>query len=325
MKLRAYTPAATRPAVIAVSLLVLAVGAAGCGASGRRQAFPIAVGIASSEPETAADGGRQFFATLRSVGMTTARLVLYRQNPALLAGLRRSLAHAAGIDVSLVLIDRPGTIRTGGDVAAFAAWADGIAREFPTIRRFVVWNEPNSRAFWHGGADRYAQLLSATYDALKAVNPDVRVSGLGLASGHRPVEFLRSVLRAGGRMDELSIHPYPPAATSTADAPFAFVRRVETVWHGPLNLDEFGWQVEASGRGYRGRENVATTTEQGQAQRYARFLRLAARDPRVRSALVYELHDDAELAGWQAGLARADGSERPSFRAVVQELRAPEP
>jgi hypothetical protein len=43
----------------------------------------------------------------------------------------------------------------------------------------------------------------------------------------------------------------------------------------------------------------------------------------VRSALVYELRDDIDLASWQAGLERADGFERPSFRAIAGVLGVP--
>ena len=316
----AYTRRASRSAGILLVVVALAAVLAGCGTSREKASFPIGVGVASSEPETAADGGQRFFASLHALRMTTARLVLYRGNPRLREGLRRAVIHASGIDVSVVLLDHPRAIRTGGDVAAFADWAAGVARDLPAVRRFVVWNEPNTRAFWRGSPGRYAELLSATYRALKAVDPELRVSGLGLSPRHRPLVFLRMVLRAGGRMDELSIHPYPPSDASTADAAYAFVHRVEGVWHGPLNLDEFGWQVRASGRAYAGRETVAATTERRQALRYATFLRLASKDPQVRTALVYGLHDDADLAAWQAGLERADGTQRAAYSAVANLL-----
>lgn len=190
--------------------------------------------------------------------------------------------------------------------------------EFPEIRRYVVWNEPSSRAFWHAGPALYARLLTETFAALHAVDPQIRVSGFGLGPSHRPVEFLRAALRAGARMDELSVHPFPPGNAATAAAAYRLVRRVERAWPGPLNLDETGWQVEARSRTYTGRENVPTTTEALQARRYVSFLQLAARDPRVRSVLVYRLVDDVELRGWQSGLLRADGSPRRSFEAVAR-------
>ncbi|MFN2468277.1 MAG: hypothetical protein ABR521_09150 [Gaiellaceae bacterium] len=278
--------------------------------------------MASSEAQTAPDCGARFFGALRELRMTTARLVLYRRNPPLRARLSCTLEQAKGIDVSLVLIDRPRTIRNELDVRAFAAWAASVAREFPQVRRFVVWNEPNSRSFWHGGPELYARLLRTTYRALKDVDPEIRVSGFGLAASHRPVEFLRRALAAGATMDELSVHPYPPTNAATAAGAYRFVRRVERAWPGPLNLDEFGWQVATAGVGYTGRENVTTSTEADQARRYEQFLRLAARDPRVRSALVYRLVDDADLAGWQAGLIRANGSSREAFHVLRQYLSA---
>ena len=117
----------------------------------------------------------------------------------------------------------------------FASYAASIAREFPSIRDFVVGNEPNLNLFWmpqYGldgvdlAARSYELLLAHTYDALKSVSPDVNVIGGALAARgqdkpgsarptHSPTAFIRDLgaaYRATHRtrpiMDMFAIHPY---------------------------------------------------------------------------------------------------------------------
>jgi hypothetical protein len=126
----------------------------------------------------------------------------------------------------------PLTARARGEVAGYAA---SIAREFPSIRDFVIGNEPNLNLFWMpqfgaGGVDlaarSYELLLARVYDALKSVSPDVNVIGGALSprgqdkagalrQTHSPTQFIRDLgaaYRASGRsrpiMDTFAIHPY---------------------------------------------------------------------------------------------------------------------
>ncbi|HET8652143.1 MAG TPA: hypothetical protein VFM13_06185 [Gaiellaceae bacterium] len=126
---------------------------------------------------------------------------------------------------------------TPGSVGAYAAYVALLARTYPTVKDFIIGNEPNQPRFWQpqfGSAGQnvsssaYLSLLAASYDALKAVDPSIRVIGLGLSprGGDKPrsadnvstspVRFLNGLgraYRASGRkkplMDELAFHPYP--------------------------------------------------------------------------------------------------------------------
>jgi hypothetical protein len=49
-------------------------------------------------------------------------------------------------------------------------------------------------------------------------------------------------------------------------------------------------------------------------------IRLLACDPNVKSLDFFGLQDETNLAAWQAGLMRADGTTRPSYDAVKTEL-----
>ena len=166
-----------------------------------------------------------------------------------------------------------------------------------------------------------------------------------------PVRFLRALgawYRRSGRtlplMDGFSFHPYPNEATDPLERGYAwpnagFVdlgRIKQALWdafHGTaqpttldgleLHLDEVGWQVDTAGRpGYRGSENVPVTDELTQAAIYGQLIREAACDPDVSSLSFFGYRDDGLRTGFQAGLARVDGTARPSAAAVQAAIAA---
>lgn len=75
------------------------------------------------------------------------------------------------------------------------------------VECFQVWNEPpNNTGRAQTPAD-YARLVRATYEAVKAVDPRMKV-GLGAKSVH--LNYLELVIRAGARdaFDYITLHPY---------------------------------------------------------------------------------------------------------------------
>jgi hypothetical protein len=130
------------------------------------------------------------------------------------------------------------------DRADFAAYAATLARELPTVHDFIVGNEPNLNRFWmpqfgetgeNLAAPAYVQLLAETYDALKAVSPEITVIGGAVSprgvdrpntgrDTHSPSTFIpdmgtayRAMNRPKPIMDVFAFHPYtdyssqPPA------------------------------------------------------------------------------------------------------------------
>src|SRR6185437_711115 len=89
---------------------------------------------------------------------------------------------------------------TPTDQEDFASYAASIARAVPSIRIFVVGNEPNLNRYWlpqfnedgsDAAAPAYTSLLAQTYDALKAVSPAITVLGGGLAPRGGDVDGIR--------------------------------------------------------------------------------------------------------------------------------------
>jgi hypothetical protein len=123
----------------------------------------------------------------------------------------------------------------------YAEYVALLARTYPTVKDFIIGNEPNQPRFWQPQFNRagqnvsaasYFQLLSRSYDALKAVDPSITVVGIGLSPrgndqpnafdnvSTSPVRFLQALGKAYRQsrrtrplMDELAFHPYPDRDT----------------------------------------------------------------------------------------------------------------
>ena len=183
---------------------------------------------------------------LRLAGFTSVRMTS-NWRPGLVAPTAGELqvlrnvegaARLSGVKV-YISVYHPGSATTPLDATAqaeFAAYTAAIARALPSFDDVIVGNEPNLNRFWlpqfapdgsNASAPAYLQLLARTYDALKAVDPTLRVWGGALAprgsdrpDGIRPTSsptaFLKALgvaYRASGRtvpvMDGLAFHPYP--------------------------------------------------------------------------------------------------------------------
>jgi hypothetical protein len=171
-----------------------------------------------------------------------------------------------------------------------------------------------------------------------------------------PIKFIRDVgaaYKASGRtapiMDEMGFHPYPADSTDPIskgfqwpNAGFANLDRIKQAvydaFHGTgqpvfgegadggglkLRIDEISWQTaipSSSAYAYQGQENVAVTDEQTQAQIYADLVKEAECDPSLSALSFFGIIDEADLATFQGGLVRADGTLRPSYDAVRQTM-----
>jgi hypothetical protein len=191
---------------------------------------------------------------LRLAGMSSVR-VTSNWLPGLIAPTEAELltlrnvegaAQLSGVRV-FVSIYSPGSKTTPLTPEArteFAQYAAALVGALPTIDDVIVGNEPNLNRFWlpqfnadgtNGSAPAYLSLLSQAYDAMKAVDPQVRVWGGALAprgsdrpDGTRltssPTAFIKALgvaYRASGRttpiMDGLAHHPYADNSSQSPD------------------------------------------------------------------------------------------------------------
>jgi hypothetical protein len=117
----------------------------------------------------------------------------------------------------------------------FARFTADLVRRVPTIREYIIGNEPNLNRYWlpqfgpngeNVAAPAYVRLLAQTYDAIKAADRDVFVLGGSVSprggdrpgtirDTHSPTKFItdmgiayRAMNRTRPIMDGFSFHPY---------------------------------------------------------------------------------------------------------------------
>ncbi|HZQ16109.1 MAG TPA: hypothetical protein VFA82_04975 [Gaiellaceae bacterium] len=234
----------------ALTLLAL-LAAALCFGAARAGADGVRFGI-NDDAGLFARGAGPFFPSLTSLGMFDNTMTVRWDDtqPTGFEDLGHGLtlqdflpdalaaANLAGVTVTLDVYPRHSA--AAGDPAnapRFAAWLANLATTYPTVTHYVVMNECNQPLFVNPQYSASGQLVSAAacgaflaagYRALKAVNPDIFVWGLGLSPHgaavdgrvHRdssPFDFLaalgawyRASPYAGSPiMDGLDLHPYP--------------------------------------------------------------------------------------------------------------------
>jgi hypothetical protein len=227
---------------------VLTTVAAACAAlvlAGAAGAEPI-FGVSDDRGKYDDDGGAWFYSELSAAGLTANKMTVNWDpaDPLAIkerAFLDRSVPQAAkrGIHLSFgIHIGKARAItgsRSGMD--NFVKWLQRLARHYPQVTEYVVGNEPNLTRFWQPQFDSrgrgvsgilFAGFLARSYDALKEVNPNITVVGLGLSPrgndmpraksniSTSPVKFIRDLGIGYGRMarnkplmDVFGFHPYP--------------------------------------------------------------------------------------------------------------------
>ena len=78
--------------------------------------------------------------------------------------------------------------------------------------RFEVWNEPNLKDFWDGTQAEYFDLYRWAVQALRAVDPEIRVGGPATADNEWIEDFVAYTEGAGLPLDFVTTHHYPTDA-----------------------------------------------------------------------------------------------------------------
>lgn len=133
-------------------------------------------------------------------------------------------------------------------IEAFANYAAAAVKRFPAVDAIEVGNEFNGKNFVKGPvremapldrARHSAAMLRASYKAVKAVRPDVRI--IGAATHSLPLAYIWTVLEAGGdgAMNALAVHPYTTAPEHLAKQ-VNLLRLHPAARDLPLEITEFG-------------------------------------------------------------------------------------
>jgi hypothetical protein len=245
--------------------------------------------------------------------------------------------HAHGITALVTLYRTPAWASRGRGMRAvpttrysLAAFAVAVARRYPWVRLWEVWNEPNLRSFLAPNSPRlYVQkLLNPTYAALHALNPANRVAGGATAprstrTGLSPIAFMRGMHRARARIDAYSHHPYP---VTRGERPFGFARGVCRYCKGVLTLANLPVLLREVRKDF-GRKRVWLTeygyqtdppdpsgvSRAAQAQYIAESALRVRKAPLVDVLIHFMLRDESRPAGWQSGLFSTSGLVKPAF------------
>ena len=82
---------------------------------------------------------------------------------------------------------------------------------------FEVWNEPNLKAFWTGTKEDFFKLYRVTADAIKRVDPSLKVGGPATARDEWIEEFLEFCEGGNVPVDFVTTHHYPTDALGHED------------------------------------------------------------------------------------------------------------
>ena len=232
--------------LIAAAIAALLLAGAGGADAADEPPRSVIFGVSDDRGKYDDDGGEWFFSELRQTGLSANKMTV-NWDPDRPFEIRekaffdRSIpwATAQGIHLSFgVHIGKARAITSSPRATAqFVEWLQLVARTYPQVTEFVVGNEPNLTRFWQPQFDRrgrgasgiaFAAFLARSYDALKEVNPEITVVGVGLSPrgndmpraksnvSTSPVKFIRD-LGIGYRrlkrdkpiMDVFGFHPYP--------------------------------------------------------------------------------------------------------------------
>jgi hypothetical protein len=234
---------------------------------------------------------------------------------------------------------------------ALAARYSGRYAEFPHVRFFSVWNEPNRGIFLSPQFDKrgrsvahvnYAKLVRAGYAGLKAGNRkalvaigetasngrDKKVARVDRQDTHSPGRFaeLLSKLRPRVKLDAWAHHPYPTSPSmkptqkmrwpnvSLASLPL-FEKSLDK-WFGRRNVQiwitEYGHETKPDKRG------ISPTL---QRTYLSKAFSIARKDARVQMFVWFILGDRPDVP-WESGLLNRLGTPKPAYATFSALARA---
>ena len=228
------------------------------------------------------------------------------------------------------------------DPALYAGFVRTVAAHFAgRVDRYSIWNEPNLSAWLAPSSQApalYNRLYKAGYAAIKTVSPKAQVLFGELAPTRdgrtiAPLKFLREATKSKLKSDGLALHPYQltssPAklAGGPDDAPISQLPRLVSQLDALAKTKHL---VNAKGKGldlYLTEFGYLSAGNRALAQSVrASYLRtayqLAAKNPRVREILQYQLVDPPSAELWHSAILGHDGKPQGAFAGLAKATAA---
>ena len=216
----------------------------------------------------------------------------------------------------------------------FRRFATAVARRYPWVHYWLIWNEPNKRLWLRPTkAAIYVQhLLNPGYEAIHAVLPHAQVGGgvtapRGGLGGVAPVVWLHGMAVAHAKLDAYAHHPYPlrpgetPSSGGCKNCPSITMATVPKLlilvrrYFGPkpVWLTEYGYQTKPP-------DDFLGVSPKRQATMLSLAAMRAWRLARVTMLIQYLYRDEVQLSRFQSGLAGFQKGDRAAEGAGGQHL-----
>lgn len=225
-------------------------------------------------------------------------------------------------------------------VEVFADFAGTVAQRYEgTIDNWEIWNEPNYQTFWYPepDAEKYVELLKASYTKIKKIDPDAVVISAGLTDmgddegvSISPLSFVKAMYAQGAKdyFDILALHPYTYPGFDYG------WQQIKSVWKAmdengdagkKIWLTEYGAPTGGSGRAFAiGEEGFMYgkdfMSEEAQSQMAKSIFAFQAENPdRIGNVFWYSLCDsstDKSTTESFFGILHYDGTKKPVYQTL---------
>jgi hypothetical protein len=245
--------------------------------------------------------------------------------------------HQHGIEVVLQLVGTPSWANGGkpanyapSSSATFGAFASAAATQYPWVRRWLIWNEPNQvRWLRPTTAPVYTtKLLNPAYVAIHSAIRGAQVAGGGTAprgstGGVSPIAFVVAMHAAHARLDVYAHNPYPldpkretpltGGCSHCTTVTMATLGRLVTLVgrdfpRARIWLTEYGYQSNPPDR-------LLGVSPALQARYLGEGAYAAYRAPKVDLLLQFLYRDEPNLARFQSGLVSLANRVKPAYAA----------
>ncbi len=244
---------------------------------------------------------------------------------------------AHGIEVVLQLDGTPGWANGGKpdnymptSSASFAAFAAAAAREYPWVKKWVIWNEPNQRLWLRPTSPTLyvIRLLNPAYAAIHDEIPGAQVAGGGTAprgstGGVSPVAWITGMHAANAHLDAYAHNPYPldpkhetpltGGCEHCTTITMATLGRLVTLLahdfpRARIWLTEYGYQSNPP-------DKILGVSTALQARYESEGSYVAYRTPRVDLLIHFLYQDEPEISRFQSGLVTIKDAAKPALAA----------